>query len=185
MAEMKKEELRRNFQRLKEFIEETDLTAEILEENPAIPADSLLIGLPSDNPEEGVVRYLVMNHIPVKDEISPYTYYFHLLLEIPMEIAGLKPETVLLAINAVNAVINVGHFVYTREGDEKARVQLRYTMAVDIEEMLMGSVLYECVDFMLSSGTMMEEILAGIEAEMPLEEILMAEGIERGSFGWE
>lgn len=186
MAVMGREEQLHHFERLKSFLIGTDLTAEILEENPAVPALSLLIGIPSENPEEeGVERYLVMNHIPVEEKDSRYTYYYHLLSEIPMELSALRAEPVMLAVNAMNAVTNVGHFLYTRENGEKARVQMRYTLAVDVEESLPGSVLYECVDFIFSACSVMEEILEGIAADMPLAEIFEAEGIGRGLFGWE
>ena len=168
MAVMGREEQLHHFERLKHFIDGTGLTAEILEENPAVPALSLLIGIPLEEPE--------------KD--SRYTYYFHLLSEIPMEAGALDTESVMLAVNAMNAVTNVGHFVYTRADEEKARVQMRYTIAADVEESLPGSVLYECVDFIFSACSVMEEILEGIAAGMPLSEIFAAEGIERGTLGW-
>lgn len=185
MAVMGREEQLHHFERLKHFIDGTGLTAEILEENPAVPALSLLIGIPSEEPEEnGVERFLVMNHIPVEEKDSRYTYYFHLLSEIPLEAGALDTESVMLAVNAMNAVTNVGHFVYTRADEEKARVQMRYTIAADVEESLPGSVLYECVDFIFSACRVMEEILEGIAAGMPLSEIFAAEGIERGTLGW-
>ena len=150
-----------------------------------MPVPSLLIGIPAENPEEeGVARMLVMNPLPIEEQNSRYTYYFHLMSEIPIEVGELSTEKVMLAINALNAVTNVGHFVYTRTSKEKARVQIRYTMAVDKEENLSGSVLYECVDFLFSACEVMEEMLEGIAVDMPLEQIFEAEGIERSVQGW-
>ena len=186
MAMMKREDLLFHLNRLKQFLNDTGLTAEVLEENPAVPVPSLLIGIPAENQEEeGVERMIVMNPLPIEEKDSPYVQYFHLMSEIPIEVGNLSTETVMLAVNALNGVTNVGHFVYTRTSKEKARVQLRYTMAVDQEEALSGSVLYECVDFLFSACDVMEEMLEGIMVGMPLEQILAAEGIERSVQGWD
>ena len=101
MAMMNREDLLFHFNRLKQFLNDTDLTAEILEENPAVPVPSLLIGIPAENPEEeGVARMLVMNPLPIEEQNSRYTYYFHLMSEIPIEVGELSTEKVMLAINA-------------------------------------------------------------------------------------
>ena len=48
MADIERAELKRQFEQIIEFIDGTEMEAHLLEENPAVPALSLLMGLPGE-----------------------------------------------------------------------------------------------------------------------------------------
>lgn len=177
MANMEREELLRQYHAAAEFIEETEFTAQVLEENPAMPVPSLIIGIPEEM-EEG--RYMVCNMIPLEEDDSAYTNLMNIFYEIPYEVTEIDELTLMQAINAMNAVMAVGHFIYNRMSEEKARVQYRLVITSDVEEPLNPSTICDCACFVLRYALVMEEIVTGLLAGMDLPQILEAEGLWEG-----
>lgn len=174
MAQLNQTEILRDFKQLADFLNEIDLSACILEENPAIDEPSLLVGLPGEI-ETG--RYVICNFLPLKEENARFTKYLHLFNEIGMEISGIDLTILLKAINNMNSICPVGHFTYNADTGHGPRVQMRGTLAASIEEAIPGSVLCETYYMMNEYSMIMEEILAGLAGGMALEEIFRIEGI--------
>lgn len=86
MADIERAELKRQFEQIIEFIDGTEMKAHLLEENPAVPALSLLMGLPGEV-EEG--HYIVCNLMPLSEEESAYTNFLQMFYEIPYEVGDL------------------------------------------------------------------------------------------------
>lgn len=174
MAVMESKEVLRQFRKIEQFAKDCGLEGYIIEENPALPLHSLLLGIPGEV-EEG--HYIVCNLMPIDEEEARYTHFLHIFYQIPYDAGGLDKLDLLTAVNAVNSVTTVGHFVYQEMEEEKVRIQFRCTVSFDIEEEMNGSTICECADFMLQYGAMMEEILAGLVSGMDLETILESEGL--------
>lgn len=174
MAQRSQTEILRELKQLADFLNEIELSACVLEENPAIDEPSLLIGLPGEI-ENG--RYVICNYLPLEEENARFTKYLHLFNEIGIEVSGIELTILLQAINNMNAVCPVGAFLYSADTGHGPRVQMRGSLAVPTEEFMPGSVLCETYYMMNEYSLIMEEILAGLAGGMALEEIFRIEGI--------
>lgn len=172
MANLEREELIRQYQAVVDFLEDTAFEAHILEENPAIPMTTLIIGI-SEELKEG--RYIACNLIPLVQEEAAYTNFLQMFFEVPYEMGEADETELLRAVNAMNGAMPAGHFIYNRISPESARVQLRLVIPFDVEEPINPATVCECACMILEQGAVMEEILSGILAGMELEEILKAE----------
>jgi len=174
MAMVERKELFLQFQKMAEFINGTEMTAYVLEENPAVPALSLLMGLPEEV-KDG--HYIVCNLMPLSEEDSAFTHFLQMFYEIPYEVGELDEMTLLRAVNHMNTVTVTGHFMYMWMADQKARIQFRCILTSDVEEELNPSTVCECAALIFRYASVMEEILSGMIAGMDLKDILEAEGI--------
>lgn len=174
MAQLSQTEILRELKQLADFINEIELSACILEENPAIDEPSLLIGLPGEI-ENG--RYVICNFLPLSEENARFTKYLHLFNEIGVEVSEIDLTALLLAINNMNHICPVGHFTYNPDTGHGPRVQMRGILAASTDDVILGSVLCETYYMMNEYSIIMEEILAGLAGGMALEEIFRIEGI--------
>lgn len=174
MAVIERGELLRQYQLIADFIEETEFEAHILEENPAVPVPTLIVGVPEEI-KEG--RYIACNLIPLPEDESAYTNFLQMFYEVPYEVSEINELELLRAVNAINGVMPVGHFIMNQMSEKKARVQCRVIVTADVEEELNPSTVCECACMILRYGAVMEEMIAGLQAGMDLAQILQAEGI--------
>ena len=175
MADIERAELKRQFEQIIEFIDGTEMEAHLLEENPAVPALSLLMGLPGEV-EEG--HYIVCNLMPLSEEESAYTNFLQMFYKIPYEVGDLDEMTLLKAVNAMNASMVTGSFMYTKMPEHKARIQYSAVLTFDVEEDLNPSTICECACLLLRYASVMEEFVTGIAGGMKLADIFKAEGME-------
>lgn len=165
----KKRNLREQFEEIAEFIREVGMQALVLTEEVGAPADTLLIGM-SGEVEEG--HYVVCNHMEEQED-EGLAECFQLYYEVPQYTDGLEPLDILQAVNAMNSVCRIGHFVWNRKA-EQGQIHLRYMLLC--EEIPDPDLLLESVQSMLDYALDMEELLAALSTGASLDTVLTEAG---------
>lgn len=172
----RKEKLK-EMQRIKEFLEEVSLTAEIMDD---AKEEYLLMGVPTEEKEKeenGIrneqVHQIMGWFLDVDVEEVEFAKLFRFSYIMPIILETMSESDILRLINEFNTVILLGNFVYYIDDIGEKNIRLDYTLMfqddVPIEESLVCESLYT----MFHYGNMMEYFLLGILSEQfTIEEVI-------------
>lgn len=156
------------FNELAEFINDVGMPAVVLTEADGVPAVSLLTGLPD---EVGKGHYVVCSFIDADDEDDDLSACCHLYYEISLNIDELDLFQLLQVINAMNAVIKIGHFVWQKR-ETGSRIFLRYSLLTATKEELDPEIICDCSQSILEYAMVMEEMITALASGIEIEQVL-------------
>lgn len=156
------------FKEVAEFINDVGMRAIVLTEAEGAPAVSLLAGLQGEV-EEG--HYVVCSCMEPDQEEEGLAAYYQLFYEIPLDTDELDDFAVLQAVNAMNAVTKVGHFIW-KKSKTGSRIHLRHAIVLTDEEELKPEIICECSQTLLDYALVMEGIIAALASGLDIRKVL-------------
>ncbi len=164
---------------LKELLDDLEWETELIGVETDYPSLAAVLPMEEDYDERAVFTY-----IDLPDEDSEFTKYLQIYLQIPLKIGEIPAGETIVFVNQLNMLTLLGGFSYVPgSGEQEARVDYRYVMAMEKDtppdEGVVGEILLNLVKY----AQMAEGLLASRIEGTPTEVIMAAVGRELEA-GW-
>lgn len=156
------------FKHIKEFLEEIEVAAEVLEQGNMVQETCLMICLPTWNEdwkeemeEEADLHFASGYLMQLGEEDEQLTKYLVLYMPIQVDLTGISREKALEFVNTVNLSLPLGTCFYAENpSDGRMMIHVKYMIGGYMEEYLDEGVVCETVlEMGYAYDTLKEELL--------------------------